>query len=86
LAFLRRHHIALWDVLATCQRIGSADARIVEAAPNDVASLLAAYPNIRQVLLNGQKAAECFRRLVQSSLANADIRVIVLPSTSPANT
>ena len=35
-AFLLRHHIALWDVIASCSIVGSSDSSIRDAVPNDI--------------------------------------------------
>jgi len=85
-AFLHRQCIALWDVLATCEREGSLDARIVAGSerPNDIASFLRAHAEIRAIALNGGKAAALFRRLVMP--LEAPIEILAMPSTSPAHT
>jgi double-stranded uracil-DNA glycosylase len=82
--------IALWDVLAECEREGSLDAAIIPASeqPNDFAWLLTTYPNIARVCFNGAKAANAFARHVTPTLAPAihnRLTLIPLPSTSPAN-
>jgi TDG/mug DNA glycosylase family protein len=87
LAHLQEAGIALWDVLGACNRSGSLDSNIREAAPNDFAPLFAACPQIARVLLNGGTAAKLFDRQVWPNL---DARVqalprLRLPSTSPAN-
>lgn len=86
---LIQHEIALWDVLAHCEREGSLDTDIDPASevPNDFAWLFARAPHIRTVLFNGKKSESVFRRRVLPTLAN-DIRsqltLVGLPSTSPA--
>jgi hypoxanthine-DNA glycosylase len=79
--------IALWDVLASCERIGSLDSAIRDdsAQPNDFARFLGRHPGIGTVLFNGAKAEDSFRRFVRPSLARADLEYRRLPSTSPAN-
>ena len=82
--------IALWDVLQYCERAGSLDSNIVPASevPNDLRGFLAAYPTIRTVCFNGQKAAAAFRRHVAPTLDAAQhdtLRLVTLPSTSPAH-
>ncbi|NLG28423.1 MAG: DNA-deoxyinosine glycosylase [Chloroflexi bacterium] len=84
-AFLLCHRLALWDTLASCERVGSADDRIRQPAPNDVGTLLAAHPGILRILLNGQAAAGYYRRLIAPTVADV-YEIIVLPSTSPLNT
>ena len=39
-AFALRHHIALWDVIASCDITGASDASIRTAEPNDLAPIL----------------------------------------------
>lgn len=74
--------LAIWDVLAACVRPGSLDRDIRDPRPNDVAGLLAAWPAIARVALNGAGAAGYFERFVRPALARP-IDVRVLPSSSP---
>jgi double-stranded uracil-DNA glycosylase len=85
---LKRHRIALWDVVAAARRPGSLDSSIVPAsiATNDFRRFFERHPRIRLVCLNGGKAAELYRRRVLPTLGRfADIRHARLPSTSPAH-
>jgi double-stranded uracil-DNA glycosylase len=85
---LKRHRIALWDVVAAARRPGSLDASIVHASVvvNDFARFFKTHPGIRLVCLNGGKAAELYRRRVLPTLGRfAAIRHRRLPSTSPAH-
>jgi TDG/mug DNA glycosylase family protein len=59
--FILSHGLALWDVLATAQRQDSLDKNISAAVPNDSCRLLADYPLISTVALNGSTAKRCFR-------------------------
>lgn len=81
-AFLIKHHIALWDVVSTCTRKGSADEMIREPVFNDIAGFLAEHPTVHLIVLNGTAAGRYFHRIKLPSA----IESIVLPSTSPANT
>ncbi len=81
-ASLTGHHIALWDVVLTCSRNGSADEKIREPVFNDIQGFLTAHPTVRLIVLNGTTAGRYFHRM---NLAPARENV-VLPSTSPANT
>jgi len=83
---LKRHHVALWDVLHSSFRAGSLDTAIRPGSerPNDIGGLLARHPAIRTVFLNGQKAGSLFDRFITPTLRRP-ITKIVLPSTSPAN-
>ncbi len=53
---LKEHHIALWDVLSSCEREGSSDANITNEDLNDIENLLKQYPNIHLIVCNGKEA------------------------------
>ena len=76
------HRIALWDVICTCSREGSADARIRNPVFNDLSGFLESYPTLRLVALNGSSAGRYYHQLNISAVVPA----VVLPTTSPANT
>lgn len=78
---LLREHIAVWDVIESCDIAGSSDASIRNAAPNDIGRILTVAPDIR-IFANGAKAHELYRKYVQPALGREAVR---LPSTSPAN-
>ena len=78
---LLRRHIALWDVLASCEIEGASDASIRDAQPNDLARIFDAA-DIRAVFATGTKAGELYRKLIEPTL---DAPCTTLPSTSPAN-
>src|SRR5688572_8938550 len=69
-AILKRHGIAVWDVLAAAERPGSLDSDIVHASAvaNDFDAFFRAHPRIRRVFFNGRKAEEIFRKLVAPKL------------------
>lgn len=77
-SMLTGHRIALWDVLATCTRDGSADATIRDPVPNDIRGFLLKHPTVRFIALNGRTAGMYFHHV------NTGIPFVVLPSTSPA--
>ncbi|MBT1166835.1 DNA-deoxyinosine glycosylase [Bifidobacterium simiarum] len=85
-AFALRHHIALWDVIASCDIVGASDASIRNAVANDLASVIRPS-EIRHVFTTGAKAAQLYRRLCLPQLTEAgfDLPMTALPSTSPAN-
>lgn len=76
--------IALWDVLASCERAGSLDAAIRAPLANDFAGFFAAHPRVGTVLFNGAQAETSFSRLVLPGLSAPPV-LRRLPSTSPAN-
>lgn len=59
--------VALWDVLAACERPGSLDTAIRRASerPNAIGELLHAHPGITLVACNGGKALQLFQRHVR---------------------
>lgn len=78
--FLLRRNIALWDVVVSCEIVGSADSSIREEEIADLPALLA-QAKIGRILCNGGKAF---------ALLSAHFPALVplaekLPSTSPAN-
>lgn len=83
------HGVAIWDVLASCERPTSMDADIVESSirVNDFGAFLEAHPQIGVIFFNGAKAEASFRRYALPTLdaAAAAVRRVRLPSTSPAN-
>ena len=81
--FLKRHKIALYDVIEECDIEGSGDSSIKNVIPIDIASILSKYPNIKIIGITGNKAAYYFNRYLITKVGN--IKVVYLPSTSPAN-
>ncbi len=79
--FARRHHIALWDVLNSCEIEGARDDSISRPVPNDVMLLLRSAP-IDAVFTTGQKAYSLYRRLLYPKTGR---EAYALPSPSPAN-
>jgi hypoxanthine-DNA glycosylase len=82
LATLRDHTIGLWDVIADAKRDGSLDSAIRSARGNDLQSLESSLPNLQAIAFNGKKAAMTGRN--QLKTANKRLRLIDLPSSSPA--
>ena len=78
---LTREGVALWDAVAACTRPGSADSRIRDPVPNDIAGFIRAHPSIRLVALNGSTAGRLYHRLAEVE----GLPFVILPSTSPAN-
>ena len=74
-------HIAVWDVIASCEIEGSSDSSIRNVVPNDIAGLLG-QTNIQAVFCNGGKAYELYAKYCEKACGRQAVK---LPSTSPAN-
>ncbi len=79
--FLLEHHIALWDVIESCDIIGSSDSSIKNVIPNDIGKIIK-ESNIQKIYANGKTAGNLYRKYVYPL---THIEIIDLPSTSPAN-
>lgn len=79
--FIKRHNLALWDVIATCDIDASSDASIKNVLPNDIASLIR-KTEIVNIFTLGNKAYDLYNKYLVN---NVGIEAIPLPSTSSAN-
>jgi len=77
---LKKHHLALYDVIEACSITGSADSSIEAVVPADIGSLVKGT-RIEKILINGQKAWDLFQKYDRELMDIA----YCLPSTSPAN-
>lgn len=78
--------IAVWDVIGSCQRSGSLDSAIRDEQVNDFAAFFHAHPQLAVIGFNGAKAWQSFKRhVLPRQPVPAQIRLITLPSTSPAH-
>lgn len=82
LEFLKKNKIAVWDVIDSCERVGSLDSNIINEDRNDILKLLEEFPNIKAIFCNGQKS---FKNLQREFSGNITIPLFVLPSSSPAH-
>lgn len=78
---LLEKHVALWDVIASCDISGSADSSIENAKVNDILPIIESS-RISAVFANGNTAAKLYEKYV---FPTVKIKATVLPSTSPAN-
>lgn len=78
---LLKHHIAIWDVIYSCDIKGSSDSSIQNVVPNDIAKVLK-HSKITSLYSNGGKAYELYYRYCYETVKR---EIIKLPSTSPAN-
>jgi double-stranded uracil-DNA glycosylase len=76
-----RHGVALWDVVHSCRRVGSMDAKIDRKTlvVNDFGPLFTRNPGIDRIFVNGLTAMELLERHVETALP-----VVRLPSSSGA--
>lgn len=80
-ALLLAHGVALWDVIASCDIVGSGDATVRNARPVDIRRVTDAC-DIRRVYANGKLAYRLYGEHLQPVTG---IEAVALPSTSPAN-
>lgn len=80
-AMLLKHHIAVWDVIAGCDIIGSSDSSIKNVVPADIPGILKGS-RITKIFANGDKAYKLYRKYCEKA---AGIEAVKLPSSSPAN-
>ena len=80
-ALALRHHVALWDVLASCEIDGAADGSIRSPQPNDLAPQFAQAP-LQAVFTTGKKAEQLYKKYLAEKTG---FTATCLPSPSPAN-
>lgn len=79
--FILTNRLALWDVIASCDIIGSSDSSIKNVVPNDLSKILS-VANIKQIFVNGKTAEKYYNKYIAKQIEQ---KAICLPSTSPAN-
>ena len=80
-AFLKKHHIAMWDVIGSCDITGSSDSSIENVTANDLSVILGSS-KITKIFVNGKTAEKYYKKYTEQ---NTGIKAVCLPSTSPAN-
>lgn len=80
-AFLKKYHIALWDVIGSCDIEGSSDSSIENVVANDI-SVILKKAEIRGIFVNGKTAEKYYKKYIEPK---TKIKAVCLPSTSPAN-
>jgi hypoxanthine-DNA glycosylase len=83
-ARLVAHGIAVWDVIAQCERRGSLDSAIRAEVANDIGGLLRRWTRIGTIAFNGGKSASYRKRVAAIPEAGRCV-LVALPSSSPAN-
>ncbi len=80
-AMLLKHGIAIWDVIASCDIIGSSDSSIKNVEPVDIERVMG-NSRIERIYANGRTAGKLYRKYLQPITG---MPAVELPSTSPAN-
>lgn len=75
------HHLALWDVIDSCDILGSSDASIRNAVVTDLPMILD-RTRIDRIFINGATAWRLYEKYQKPAIHREAVR---LPSTSPAN-
>lgn len=78
---LYENHIALWDVIASCDITGSSDSSIKNVVANDLTVILESA-DIKQIFVNGKTAEKYYNKYIRDTIGR---EALCLPSTSPAN-
>ena len=80
-AFLLRNRVAVWDVIHSCDIVGSSDSSIKNVVANDLSVILDAA-KIEQIFVNGKTAELYYKKYIEKEIGR---KAVCLPSTSPAN-
>ena len=75
------HGFALWDVIASCEIVGSSDSSITDVVPNDLRPILAGS-RVQRIFCNGTTSFRLYSRYIRPVTG---IEAVCLPSSSPAN-
>ena len=87
IVWLKKHRIALWDVLKFADRDGSLDKDIRNPISNDIANFISSHPYLRIIVLNGTSDTQkYFNTYVDVNKIPNRIKILPLPSTSSSNT
>ena len=76
-----KNNLALWDVIASCEIVGSSDSSITDVTANDL-SIIIENSKVEKIFVNGKTAEKYYNKF---TYPETKIKAICLPSTSPAN-
>lgn len=79
--FALSHGLAMWDVIASCDIVGSSDSSIKNVTANDL-SVIIKNSAVSRIYVNGKAAEKYYNIYTRDKLG---IEAVCLPSTSPAN-
>ena len=80
-AMLKKHHVALWDVLDSCTIVGASDLSIEDPVVNNIKDLVE-KSKVTRIFCTGATAHKLYQKLCAKDVG---MDAIKLPSTSPAN-
>lgn len=81
--FLIKNNIALWDIVSSCEIVGSLDVNLKSVKYVNLMDVLPPNTQVNKILCNGKKSFELTTKYLKNN--NMKIDVVYLPSTSPAN-
>ena len=73
--------LALWDVIESCEIIGSDDSSIKNVKANNIEKILK-QSKVEKIFVNGKTAYKYYEKLIEPKI---NVKAVCLPSTSPAN-
>ena len=73
--------LALWDVIGSCEIVGSADSSISDVTANDLSAIIS-NSSVDRIFVNGKTAEKYYNKYTYPLTG---IKAVCLPSTSPAN-
>ena len=80
-SMLLRKRVAIYDVIESCDIIGSSDSSIRNVVPADIMRIVD-NSDIKAVFANGKTSAKLYRKYQDEEIG---LPITELPSTSPAN-
>lgn len=80
-AMLKKHHVALWDVLDSCTIVGASDLSIEDPVVNNIKDLVK-KSKVTRIFCTGATAHKLYQKLCAKDVG---MDAVKLPSTSPAN-
>ena len=75
------NNLAVWDVIASCEIVGSSDSSISDVTANDL-SIIINNSKVERIFVNGKTAEKYYNKY---TYPKTGIKAVCLPSTSPAN-
>jgi TDG/mug DNA glycosylase family protein len=85
LLLLDKHGIGLWDILASCDRVGNADSKISNPILNKLSSFLSDKAHVREIWLTSTKTEAFYKKLLEKPPV-VTRRLYSPSSLSPKNT